>query len=330
VHTTGSMIPDPLGAVEHACGRLAPMFSAGEGLPIAPEQGCQWRLTLVLSRQDTEWSLNAASAVSRQSQGFFTSDRWVLGHAAPSLDSDFMANLMADRSGDGRRMTPNMLATTTLVTRRRPMFQVTPKGRTAEGDRKARVPALLGAILVLTVLACGWYVLTLMGLTPVHYEVPWAVHAAFGWMLVNAVLVWLAIRRVRASRYGSERRSSVRFTIELGARLDGIEAMVRDVSLTGARIEVPALTVLAQQARLRIDVPGGAPVELTGENRSIWTDVQGRRMIGFEFDGGQIAAQARLAAALFRVDEPANQVLAAHGRPVVANGERPAIDANAA
>jgi cellulose synthase (UDP-forming) len=197
------------------------------------------------------------------------------------------------------RMTPNLLATLTLVSGRRARFAVTPKGRTADSRRLGHVPRPLTAVLGLSVVAIAWYALTMLGATPTVYAIPWAVHAAVGWMLVNVVLVWLAIRRVRAARYAPERRASVRFRTDMAGRLDGIEAWVRDLSLTGARVEVPGLGTVAAAGRLIVDAGAATPIELTGTTRASWLDGDGRAMVGFEFDEGQIEARTRLAQALF-------------------------------
>jgi cellulose synthase (UDP-forming) len=202
------------------------------------------------------------------------------------------------------RMTPNLLATTTLVTNRGGSFRVTPKGRTGTGRGPTHVPRLLTAILGLSVVAVAWYALTLLGVTPVQYAVPWAVHAAFAWMLINVALVWLAIRRVRSSRYAAERRASVRFAIDLPARLDGLEATVRDLSLTGARVEMPVAAGIAAQTHLTVELADGPALDFAGSTRSTWTDDRGRTMVGFEFDEGQFDGRARLALALFGGMQP--------------------------
>lgn len=199
------------------------------------------------------------------------------------------------------RMTPNLLATTTLFSNRRAAFRVTPKGRTAEGRHAMHVPGLLTAILILSVAGAAWYALTLLGGTPTVYAVPWAVHAAMFWMLVNVALVWMAIRRIRADRFAPERRSSVRFETHLPGRIDGIDTSVRDLSLTGARLAVPAEVVIAPESSLVVEVASGPPLTLTGTVRSRWTDGDGTAMIGFEFDQGQYDARARLALAIFDV-----------------------------
>ncbi len=197
------------------------------------------------------------------------------------------------------RMTPNLLATLTLLTRRGATFRVTPKGRTASGRRLTHVPRPLTALLALSFIALAWYALTLLGATPTVYGVPWAVHGAVFWMLVNVGLVWLAIRRIRSSRFAAERRASVRFETDLPGRLDGIEAWVRDLSLTGARIELPAATDVASDCRLVVETRDGTALQLTGTVRARWTGPDGRGMLGYEFDEGQYDTRARLALALF-------------------------------
>jgi cellulose synthase (UDP-forming) len=221
------------------------------------------------------------------------------------------------------RMTPNLLATATLFSDHGATFRVTPKGRTGDGRTLTHVPRLLTAILGMSVVATAWYALTVLGVTPVHYAVPWAVNAAFAWMLVNVTLVWLAIRRVRSPRYAGERRSSVRFATDMPARLDGLEATVRDVSLTGARIEMPVAAAIAEHAALTIEVPGGV-LHFTGSSRSSWTDRRGRPMVGFEFDPGQHAARARLALALFGAAEPFDAEPAIEAKPKVSRRKRSA------
>ena len=214
------------------------------------------------------------------------------------------------------RMTPNFMATMTLFTNRRAAFRVTPKGRTG-GRNGAHVSPILTAMLVLSLVSVGWYGATLLGFTPVVYEVPWAVHAAFVWMLVNVGLVWLAIHRVRASRYAAERRSSVRFATDFSGRIDGIETWVRDLSLTGARLEVPDASVVAPSGRLVVETGGGRPIVLDGVARTTWTDRAGRTMVGFEFVEGQYPARARLALALFGARTTEARRLTAARRAVV-------------
>jgi hypothetical protein len=146
-------------------------------------------------------------------------------------------------------------------------------------------------------------------------------------MVVNVGLVWLAIHRIRASRYAAERRSSVRFATDFAGRVDGIEAWVRDLSLTGARLEVPDAAVIAPSARLVVEAGAGRPIVLDGVARASWTDRAGRTMVGFEFAEGQYPARARLALALFgaRTTE-ARRLTAARRAAVKAQGRADNLD----
>jgi cellulose synthase (UDP-forming) len=213
------------------------------------------------------------------------------------------------------RMTPNLLATMTLFTNRRATFAVTPKGRTGSGRASTHTPRLLTAVLALSFVAVAWYAATLLGATPVSYSVPWAVHAAFVWTIINVVLVWLAIRRIRAQRFASERRSSVRFATDLLGRLDGIEGWVRDLSLTGARIQLPSGAKVATDTHLTVD-SGHGPIELRGVTRSAWVDADGHgQLVGFEFTPGQFDARARLALTLFGASAAAAPSVPVKARP---------------
>ena len=199
------------------------------------------------------------------------------------------------------RMTPNLLATLTLLpTRRRITFKVTPKGRQDDGTgrRKVHVPQPLLWLAALSVFASAWFTATVMGATPVTYEVPWAAYAAFGWLVVNVGLVFLAIRRIRASRYAPERRASVRFATDMAASIDGAPCTVTDLSLTGARLVVPAAIDGGLSRTITLSF-GGEKIALGGVVRSVIGRGDGSIVCGFEFVPGQHRACARLALGLF-------------------------------
>jgi cellulose synthase (UDP-forming) len=196
------------------------------------------------------------------------------------------------------RMTANLRSTLTLFTRRRPGFVVTPKGRQGDGRRRVRVPAPLRALLVGCVLASAWFALTLMGRTPVVYREFGAVLAAFGWLLCNAFLVTLAIARIRALRFAPERRASVRFDTVLPAVLGDLEAEVRDVSMTGARVITGFAVDPGTETNLTM-FADETPVTLQAVVRSAWREPTGGVRHGLEFLPGQHAARAHLALALF-------------------------------
>ena len=207
------------------------------------------------------------------------------------------------------RMSPNLLATTTLFTRRRATFRVTPKGRTGATRRPVAEPVLLRSVAFVSLVGAAWYTATLMGATPTRYEVPWAAHATFAWLSLNIVLLVLAIRRIRSMRYAAERRASFRFETSFDGRLGGLPCRVTDVSLTGARVEMAGLVSGMAHQVLVVDLDGG---ELMLD-----TDVRSRRLdadgvvCGLEFLPGQHQARARLSLALFhheaRVREEARE-----------------------
>jgi len=200
------------------------------------------------------------------------------------------------------RMTPNLRATLSLLTRRRPRFVVTPKGRTGDGRHRARAPRLLVGIIGLSLAATLWYVATLMGRTPTTYPEPWAVHLAFAWLVVNVGFLCVALARIRAMRFAPERRASVRFEAGYVGTLDAQPAEVRDLSLTGARLLVgpgPGVPAEALVGRSVAD----EVVALRVLVRSVRRTPDGRLEVGTEFADGQDPERARLALALFRTRE---------------------------
>jgi cellulose synthase (UDP-forming) len=196
------------------------------------------------------------------------------------------------------RMTPNLLATLSLFTRRRAGFRVTPKGRTGEARKAASEPRLLRALAIVNVFAAAWFVLTLAGLTPTTYRVLWAAYGTFGWLAVNLFLLVRAIGRVRDLRYAGERRSSVRFETSFAGGFDGASCRILDLSLTGARVTVEGVSEMDTHHLV---------VEVDGKDLAIETTIRssrqsgvGRTILGLEFLPDQNLARAALALALFR------------------------------
>jgi cellulose synthase/poly-beta-1,6-N-acetylglucosamine synthase-like glycosyltransferase len=201
------------------------------------------------------------------------------------------------------RMTSNLRATMSLVTRRRPTFVVTPKGRQGDGRNRVRVPVPLRLLLGGSVVASAWFALTMLGRTPITYAEPGAVVAAFGWMLFNVALVCLAIVRVRSLRFAPERRASVRFDAELPGLLGDLVAETRDVSAAGARVVTGSALPVGSKVTLTLG-DTGAPIALRVVVRSVRRDELGGHIHGVEFLGGQHRTRARLALLLFEHQEP--------------------------
>ncbi len=199
------------------------------------------------------------------------------------------------------RMTPNVLATLTLVTRRSVAFAVTPKGRTGDGGAIGRQaapgPRLLTAVAVLSIAAGAWFAASLLGWTPVTYSVPWAAYATFGWLALNIVLLSQAISRVRDLRYAGERRAAVRFDTALTGTLAGDPCAVLDVSLTGARVAMWS-SPMSDRVELAVSLDDG-PVELAAVVRSARRDASERLVVGLEFLPDQNVARGALSLAIF-------------------------------
>lgn len=203
------------------------------------------------------------------------------------------------------RMTPNLRATLTLFRPGRRPFAVTPKGRM--GDKRSRmpVPRLLSLSLVASVAAAAWFALSATGRTPMQYREPWAAYGAAFWLVVNAVFVVVAMRRIRSQRFAGERRASVRFDIAMPGRLDGRDCRVDDISLTGARITIASAGEAAAAAWVdrprarRLSIAFGAvTLELDATVRSV--RIAGdEAVVGLEYTPGQDNTTARLALALF-------------------------------
>lgn len=194
------------------------------------------------------------------------------------------------------RMSPNIAATLTLVSRRAIGFRVTPKGRTGDARRPAPQPVLLRIVALLSVAGMAWFALTLLGRTPTRYEIPWAAYATAGWLILNILLVVAAISRVRALRFAGERRASHRFETLLDGSLDGAPCAVHDLSMTGARLVIDELPDLDTH-RLAVAIVGGEVV-LRGIARSV-RRTGSSVVVGLEFLPGQDRARAQLALGLF-------------------------------
>lgn len=196
------------------------------------------------------------------------------------------------------RMTPNLVATTTLFVPRTPRFAVTPKGRSAVGRGRSEPPPLLLGVLGLSFIAAAVYVFALLGVFSIEYRYEWAARGALLWLLVNAGLSWIAIRRVRSLRFAGERRAAVRFAVDCHGSVDGLTCGVQDISVSGALLAARESLVERETHLLRFELDEGAS--------SLWARVRSSRVApsgeihyAFEFEPGQYPARGVLARAIF-------------------------------
>lgn len=208
------------------------------------------------------------------------------------------------------RMSPNALATLTLVWPRRPRFQVTPKGRESQQERRRTpAPPLLLALTGLSAGAATWFIGTVFGFTPTVYEDTWFAAGASFWLALNLALILIAIKRVSAPEYAPERRDATRFATGLPATFDGRACLIHELSLTGAQISFPAagahhLSVVGKRYGITIGVlKQGISLGATVPWHHVTAD--GKRVLaGLHFEPGQTAPQARLALALLNNQLP--------------------------
>ena len=196
------------------------------------------------------------------------------------------------------RMSPNFVATLSLLVNRRPRFRVTPKGRIAADRGRLEAPLLLRMSLGVSFVAAAVYALDLVGPFAMGYASEWAALGAFTWLVVNAGLTWLAIRRVRSLRFAAERRSAVRFAIDVPGWIDGNAAAVQDVSVGGALVAAETELVERDVHLVSFELPSGT-TSLWAQIRSSRRAPSGEYHYALEFEPGQYPARAALARAVF-------------------------------
>ncbi|HJP72249.1 MAG TPA: cellulose synthase catalytic subunit [Candidatus Limnocylindria bacterium] len=196
------------------------------------------------------------------------------------------------------RMPPNFIATLTLFTARTPTFRVTPKGRVGTDRGRIEAPAMLRFSLAISFVAATVYSLHLLGLFEISYDSEWAALGAFGWLSVNVALVWIAIRRIRSLRFATQRRSAVRFAVDLPGWIDGQEAAVLDVSVGGTLIATLEPLVDRDTHLVSFGLPGVA-ASLWARIRSTRRAPSGEYHYALEFEPGQYAARGALARTIF-------------------------------
>jgi cellulose synthase (UDP-forming) len=179
-------------------------------------------------------------------------------------------------------------------------FEVTPKGRS--NGATTPTPRLLLLFTVVHLAAIGWYVVSVLGLGGVTYEVPGIAHGAAFWALVNLALLARAIGRVRRPEYRPERRSAHRFRVDGGGSVAGRIATIVDVSTTGARAHVWA-TDLSMRGGDIVEVTLDRGVRGTAHLQAQVVEVvqpdNGPASVRLEFLDGQLEQRALATADLF-------------------------------
>jgi cellulose synthase/poly-beta-1,6-N-acetylglucosamine synthase-like glycosyltransferase len=177
-------------------------------------------------------------------------------------------------------------------------FKVTPKGRAENGRHRVGGARMHGTLLLGTVAGLAWMVATIAGLTPVHYRNTGGVLGCAAFLLLNASVVLAAAMRVRSERFAGEQRASVRFAADADASFQGRHGRVLDLSLTGARLELPpGSSVRAVGTEVSLELPDHG-IELRCE---VVRAVAGMSstIVSVRFGPGQLRAVGQLALAIF-------------------------------
>jgi cellulose synthase (UDP-forming) len=203
------------------------------------------------------------------------------------------------------RMPANFAATMTLFSPGERRFNVTAKGRTGDDRSNLAAPRVLWLLLACSIVTGAWAIATLAGWTPMTYSVPWAAGGSMVWLVMNAVMLAVAISRIRSMRFATDRRSSVRVATERHGRWDGTPVSIIDLSVGGALVEVPHGLAVAAGTELMVDL-GDATVTIRVTERSRRPSPDGRNAerVGVEFLPDQTVGRARLAVGMLSGSTP--------------------------
>ena len=201
--------------------------------------------------------------------------------------------------------------------KKRHTFKVTSKA--AQDDRdKIKPPQVLIALMAVCTISIVWFLVTIFGFTPTHYgaNAP-AVIGSFIFACVNFWLISIAIKRIRGAQYAGNRRNGFRFEVFLRGEIDGRTCVIRDISLTGARVEA-ATTNLQSGQQIELTVPTGETSHALKAEVIRARPQAGNDMIALRFLPGQRVTIGAIALYVLngRIrSEPASQAPRTRGTP---------------
>jgi len=128
-----------------------------------------------------------------------------------------------------------------------------------------------------------------------------------------------AIGRIRSSRFAGNRRAGTRLPVHVPARLAGLDGELLDLSISGARIQVPApVDGSTGELWLTLELPASR-LELQVEVRR--TEIRdGQAVLGLSFVAGQEKTIAAMAVAVFHADVSTRRDRRRRGRGLVWEG----------
>lgn len=148
-----------------------------------------------------------------------------------------------------------------LVTRRTLRFTVTPKGA-ADQRHRGRVPAVVVGLMLAGVLLVAYASLGAAGLVAWHAD-PSSTAASGAWLLVAVLVLVHAVVRIRAEQFATSRRSAHRFELDLGVHVDGRQARLVDLSVSGVAVRMDETPAAGSSVRLRLPGAAALPMRVT-------------------------------------------------------------------
>lgn len=165
---------------------------------------------------------------------------WVMQRYALARIGRGKASFWTSTVFDIIRLPATMKATTSIVWMRKLQFKVTAKGRQADTERsRNKEPRLFIFTAALLVLAEVVFALDVLGVIDQDYPQMSMAWVQAGWCLFNLAIVAAAIRRVRSSRFASDRRASYRVDVSGDVFLNDVQCSAADLSFGGALVVSP-------------------------------------------------------------------------------------------
>jgi cellulose synthase/poly-beta-1,6-N-acetylglucosamine synthase-like glycosyltransferase len=180
-------------------------------------------------------------------------------------------------------------------------FRVTPKGAVASGRKRAPVPRLTIALLVVSAAAAAWFGVTLAGMTSFTYPQPAVAEGAFLFLGVNAAFLAGGAMRIRAPEFAPDQRNGVRLSVALQGTVDGVVCAVDELSLGGAGVRASESGArVGDTVELVVLLPDHTvTLDAVVRHRA---EAEGDLDLGLEFDADQVVDIADLALALLSTD----------------------------
>lgn len=192
------------------------------------------------------------------------------------------------------RLAVSLTATLRLVVPDKGGFKVTPKGRTGEDRERAEPPSLQVAIGVMSTIALLWFVASVFGATNTVYTSLWGAAFVAVVLVANLCLIGLALGRISAKQFSSERRGGWRVDEPAPALLDGRQCQITSVGVNGGRLRIDSSqrVLSGGPLELTVRIDGGTSFQVTPV-RADFGD--GANEFGFRFEEGQWLGRAALA-----------------------------------